>query len=192
MAALQHKIDRIIKDDDTKYQKLSNILKLLVDFCKINKKSYMIIGSYCIREHREINDLDMNMLSKEWDKLKELEELGVGITETYNNQLRYFLDMTDEYNKKYPGTKDFSIEIFRKEATEGFPNDNFSLAYLIKHKGLDKDENKHYFFNKKTLLKWKKTMNREKDKPDIELLERLLKKGGRTIRIRRNSTRRNK
>jgi hypothetical protein len=28
-------------------------------------------------------------------------------------------------------------------------------------------------------------MNREKDKPDIELLERLLKKGGKTMRVRR-------
>jgi hypothetical protein len=55
----------------------------------------------------------------------------------------------------------------------------FSLNKLVKN-GLDIDENKHQFFNLKTLLLWKKTMNRDKDKLDIELIENILnKKGGR-------------
>ena len=56
----------------------------------------------------------MNMISEEWEKLHKLTDIGVGIIETYNGQLRYFLDMTNEYKKMDPQMKDFSIEIFKK------------------------------------------------------------------------------
>ena len=175
--SLQNKIYKVFYDENIpKYQKLSNILKLLINYCDINNKKYMIIGSYSIRNYREINDLDMNMEENEWDKLNKLVNMGLGIMKIYNNQHRFFFDMTEEYKKIDPNANDFSIEIFRKEMSVGFPNDTFSIEYLIKNKGLDKDDNKHLYFNKKTLLRWKKTMNRVKDIKDIELLETLIKK----------------
>lgn len=177
MSFIKNKINNIIYDENTtKYQKLSDILKLLIDYCHINNNKYMIIASYCIRNYREINDLDMNMISDEWNKLQKLVTIGIGIIEPYNGQLRYFLDMTDDYKKLNPSVKDFSIEIFKKDLNEGFPNETFSIGYLLKHNGLDRDENKHLYFNKNTLLRWKKTMMREKDKADIKLLEELMQK----------------
>ena len=62
-----------------------------------------------------------------------------------------------------------------KDPKVGFPNSKFSLSSLIKNKGLAKDKNNHQHFNLKSLLKWKKTMNREKDQPDIILIKKLLK-----------------
>lgn len=175
--SLQNKIYKVFFDKNIpKYQKLSDILKLLINYCNINNKKYMIIGSYSIRDYREINDLDMNMEANEWNKLTKLVNMGLGIIEIYNNQYRYFFDMTEEYKKIDPNANDFSIEIFKKEMSTGFPDDTFSIEYLIKNKGLDKDNNKHLFFNKETLLRWKKTMNRAKDQKDIELLETLIKK----------------
>ena len=56
--------------------------------------------------------------------------------------------MTNEYKKVDPQMKDFSIEIFSKEMNEGFPNGTFGLNYLLKNNGLDRDENKHLYFNK--------------------------------------------
>ena len=177
MNTIKNSIMNIIYNENTtKYQKLSDILKILVDYCDINNDKYMIIASYCIRNYREINDLDMNMLSNEWDKLLKLVVLGIGTIETYKGQLRYFLDMTEEYKKLEPTAKDFSIEIFKKDLNDGFPNETFSLGYLLDHNGLDRDENKHLYFNKNTLLRWKKTMMREKDKADIKLLEELMRR----------------
>lgn len=174
-------INKIILSDIPKHEKLSLILKyLFVDICDINQKKYYILGSYAIREHRKISDLDINLDHDEFFKVQNLITKSLGTLEIYNNQIRYFYDMTNEYNIIL-GTneKDFSIEAFQKLQTVGFPNDNFSLAYLTKNLGLDKDKNGHQFFNLSTLLLWKKTMNREKDIPDIKLLESLtVMKGG--------------
>ena len=93
----------------------------------------------------------------------------------YNGHIRWFFDLTKEYNELTGETeKDFSIEAFQKKPTEGYPNDKYSLHFLKKYGGLEKDCNGHNFFNLKTLLKWKQTMNRPKDYDDIELIKKLL------------------
>jgi hypothetical protein len=160
----------------SKCEKLSDILKIVIDLCGINNNKYMIIASYGIRFYRPINDLDMNMESDEWMKLQKIVHLGIGIFETYNQQQRYFLDMTKEYQSVDPTEKDFSIEIFRKEVGEGYPDSRFSIASLLKNKGLERDENKHLYFNKNTLLRWKRISNRPKDQNDIILLENLIRR----------------
>jgi len=177
MSTIKVKIHNIIFNENlTKYQKLSDILKIVIDYCNINNNKYMIIASYGIRFYRQINDLDMNMESDEWVKLQKLVDLGIGIIETYNGQMRYFLNMTKEYQEIDPLEKDFSIEIFKKEVGEGYPDSTFSISYLLKNNGLERDENKHLYFNKNTLLRWKKIANRPKDQADIKLLENLIKK----------------
>ena len=160
-----------------KYQKLSNILKyIFIDICKINPKKYYILGSFSIREHRKINDLDINLDKDEFMKLHIAVEKGFGNIEFYNGQIRWFFDLTKEYNKLTSSKeKDFSIEAFMKDPKVGFPNNKFSLSYLKKNKGFSKDINNHQFLNLRSLLKWKKTMNREKDKPDIMIIKSLLK-----------------
>lgn len=165
---------------NSKAEKLSDILRHIVDICKIDQKKYCIIGSYAIRLQREINDLDIIMESGEFDLLR---KLSVGIFEVYNHQDRYFLDMTDIYNEIVsPPVKDFSIEIFRKKIDEGFPTSKYSIQTLRNTGGLDTDENGHPFFNKKTLLAWKKEMNRAKNQPNIELLTRMIRKPRKTHR----------
>lgn len=164
----------IIKIDDTKYDKLAKILKDIIDECEINQNKYFILGSYAIREHRDINDLDINMDVNEFLKLSKVK---YGSLQFYNGQIRWFFDLTQEYRKYADeNANDFSIEIFQKDPNDGFPNSNFSLKYLSENDGLTKDEYGHQYFNFKTLLKWKQTMNREKDQNDIKLLEKILGK----------------
>lgn len=129
----------------------------------------MIIGSYALRNHRVISDLDIVMNEEEFDKLGD-----IGEKQLYNNQTRWFLDMTEAYERMEPTATDFSIEIFRKKPTEGYPDDRFSLGELKSNEGLDVDEFGHQFMNFDTLLKWKKTMNRDKDRADIKLIEGLV------------------
>jgi hypothetical protein len=160
-----------------KYEKLSSILKyIFVDVCKIDQDKYFILGSFAIREHRLINDLDINIDTSEFMKLERAVERGFGGIEFYNGQIRWYFDLTDEYNTLNGAAEnDFSIEAFMKDSTDGFPNSKFSLGHLIKTHSLDVDRNGHPFFNLETLLKWKKTMNRPKDSADIELIKALLK-----------------
>jgi hypothetical protein len=174
----QHIKKIILNKKLNKFQKLSNILKyLFVDIAKINQKKYYILGSFAIREYRTISDLDINLDYNEFFKLSELVKLNLGHIEFYNNQIRWFFDLTKEYNELTKSIEnDFSIEAFQKLDTLGFPNNNFSLKYLTKNKNLDTDNNNHQFFSLKTLLKWKKTMNRPKDQDDIKLIEKLLLK----------------
>lgn len=159
-----------------KYQKLSVILRyLFVDIAGMTQTNYYILGSFSIREHRTISDLDINVDFHEFYKLQKVIDSGFGKLEIYNNQIRWKHDLTIEYNKiTGENEKDFSIEAFQKIATEGFPNTEYSLSQLSTNGGLDIDENGHQFFNLSTLLKWKKSMGREKDLPDIELITKLL------------------
>jgi len=45
-----------------KYEKLSNILKyIFIDIAQIDQNKYFLLGSFAIREHRIISDLDINL-----------------------------------------------------------------------------------------------------------------------------------
>lgn len=163
---------KIIKGDSKKYEKLSEILKIIVIDAGIDQKKYLILGSFAIREYREINDLDINMDSDEFMKLSKLK---YGELQFYNGQIRWFLDMTKLYQENADSqAKDFSIEMFQKKSFEGFPNNQFSLKYLSEHNGLVTDENGYQYFSPNTLLDWKKAMNRDKDKEDIKILKKIL------------------
>lgn len=175
---MDSKIKKIISSKKLKkHEKLSNILKyIFVDTCKINQKKYYILGSFSIREHRTISDLDINLDKDEFMKLNSAVKKGFGKLEFYNDQIRWYFDLTKEYNKLTKSReKDFSIEAFMKDPKIGFPNNSFSLSKLTKNRGFNRDYNRHQFFNLKSLLKWKKTMNRDKDQEDIKLIKTLLK-----------------
>lgn len=50
---------------------LSSILKyIFIDICKIDQRKYYLLGSYALREHRNINDLDINLDHIEFMKLE--------------------------------------------------------------------------------------------------------------------------
>ena len=173
---MNNKIQKIITSASlNKHEKLSRILKyIFIDVCKISPEKYYILGSFAIREHRKINDLDINLDKNEFMKLWLAVRRGFGTIESYNNQIRWFFDLTDEYNRLTSSRDpDFSIEAFMKDQTVGFPDNKFSLSNLIKTNGLDIDENGHQYLSLKNLLKWKKAMNRVKDQPDIRLIEKL-------------------
>ena len=173
-------IKKIILSNLKKYEKLSAILKyIFVDICEINQDKYFILGSFAIREYRTINDLDINIDVTEFNKLEKATSKNIGHIEFYDGQIRWYYNLTDEYNKLTGSNEtDFSIEAFKKLPDIGYPDNNFSLNVLNSCGGLDTDPNGHHFFSLNTLLNWKKTMDRPKDKPDIELIEKIQQKGG--------------
>jgi len=174
---MDNTIKSIIISDLEKHEKLSKILKyLFIDLAQIDQTKYFIFGSYKLRKYRKIGDLDIMIDDKEFMKLEKLTKLNIGKLDFYNGDIRWNYDMTTEYNQLTNSTEtDFSVEAFLKNKAEGFPNNNFSLDNLNKINGLDKDENGHLMFNLYSVLNWKKTMNRPKDKADIDIVEGILK-----------------
>ncbi len=167
----------ILKSNNEKYIKLSKILYyLFVVLASISQDKYMIIGSYGMRKYRNISDLDISLDNEEFLKLKKLIDLGYGKLEIHNNQIRWFYDLTSQYNESHDKKEnDFSIEAYQINPSLGFPDNEFSFNYLIETYGLEIDENNHKHFKISTLLKWKKTLGRVKDVADILLIENVLK-----------------
>ena len=159
-----------------KHEKLSSILKyVFVEICQIDQTKYYLLGSFAIREHRAINDLDINLDKDEFMKLEKATGKNLGNIEFYNGQIRWILDLTELYNSiTGENVKDFSIEAFMKDPRSGYPNNDFSLAKLKSKNALDMDKNGHLFLSLSALLKWKIAMSRPKDKKDIKLITRLI------------------
>ena len=67
-------IEKIILNKKLKkHEKLSSILRyLFVDIAKISQDKYYILGSFSIREYRQISDLDINLDLNEFYKLEQL------------------------------------------------------------------------------------------------------------------------
>jgi len=176
-------IKNIILDNNLKkYQKYSKILKyLFVDIANINQNKYFIGGSFCIREYKQINDLDIYVDKNKFFKLEKVINKNIGKLDFFDGNMRLIYDITDEYNfLTKSNEKEFSIEAFEKLSSEGYPNNKFSLDYLQKNNLLDKDENGHQFFNLNTLLKFKLTLNRPKDLDDIVLIKSIIETNKRT------------
>ena len=171
-----NRIETIIRSKSTKEDKLAKILHhVFVKLCGIDQSKYFILGSYAIRKERTISDLDINLDHREFLKLHKATSKGLGRIEFYNDQIRWFFDLTTLYNSiNKTKEKDFSIEAFQKESTAGFPTNTYSLSRLRRAKGLSKDKFGHQHFSLQTLLKWKKKMNRPKDQSDIAIIKALL------------------
>jgi len=162
------RIMKIINDDALmKHHKLAKILKFIVDRLGIPQTEYFILGSYVLREEREISDLDINLNIEWFTKAFEEKPSEFGEVQPYNGQIRWFFDLTKEYNsylekKGLPLSDDFSVEMFKKEIGDGFPDNRFSLKALRDNNGLETDCYGHQHFTLETLLLWKQTMNRPK------------------------------
>lgn len=169
-------IINILKSKTKKCKKLSDILHyLFVIVANISQDKYMIIGSYGMRNYRNINDLDVSLDNQEFVKLKKIIDMGFGKLEIHNNQIRWFYDLTTQYNQLQDKEEnDFSIEAYQVNPNVGFPNNEFSFDHLIKTNGLQIDENNHKYFNMSTMLKWKRALGRAKDMVDILLVENKL------------------
>ena len=131
-----------------KHEKLSSILKyVFVEICQIDQTKYYLLGSFAIREHRAINDLDINLDKDEFMKLEKATDKNLGNIEFYNGQIGWKLDLPQDYNLVNDSSEnDFSFEAFMKYGKIGFPDNRFSLKHLTKIKGLEKDTNGHQYF----------------------------------------------
>lgn len=133
---------------------LPTALLMIVSYCDIDQSRYHIISSYAIRQIKPVSDLDIVMHEDEWKKLA---KCGLGQSEIYNNQDRYFINI---------GLID--IEIFSKKDELGYPNADFSMNSLRPNLVSDAYGHLHYSFE--MLVSWKVVVHRNKDREHLTQL----------------------
>lgn len=97
-------LEQILKNYNKKYEKNSSVLKyIFVDVCKIDQSKYYLLGSFVLREHRKINDLDINLDKDEFMKDPKvdysnnnfsLSKLKTKKGLTYDNNGHHFFNVT--------------------------------------------------------------------------------------------------
>jgi hypothetical protein len=157
-------VKSVLKEKIPKSTKLAKILNLVMTISGVPKEAYIILGSYALRNYREISDLDVDMDENYFSLLK-VSPLGIV-------SLR-----GDEYvwafNQEYEDIV-YTIEVYATNPCKNFPNNNFSINSLHNSNALQKDEFDQFHYKLETLLEWKQTVNREKDQKDIKLIKNII------------------
>lgn len=122
-----------------KTTKLAYELSLIMKKWDISNEKYMIIASYCLKDYREVLDLDVVITPEEYKILeKNIKDKTIG--KAYiSGENRMLLSN--------------GIEIFCREKDSGFPTQEYSLEYLQKTKGLSLDIFGNPYFNLETGIK---------------------------------------
>ena len=158
-------IDEILNEKISKSTKLAKILYIIMSKFDIPPKSYCILGSYALRNYREINDIDVDLDTKHFSKLK---NCPIGNITTVNNENIW------TFQRNY-GIINYKIEIYEVDPKIGFPNESFSLNFLFSTPNdLQTDDFGHYHYRLITVKKWKTIVQREKDEGDIILISSIL------------------
>ena len=92
----------------TKYYKYVNINYIKINYNELYKLFNIIdlyYNKYNNYNNININDLDIILDYDEFSKLEILVKKNIGILEYYNNHMRWFFDLTNEYNKINPCNK---------------------------------------------------------------------------------------
>lgn len=158
-------INMILIENISKSAKLAKILNEIMTNYGIPKEAYIILGSYAIREFREISDLDVDMDQNYFSKL-EICKLG---TVSLRGE-----EYVWAFNYTFDGIS-YIIEVYATDPYKNYPNDSFSITNLHLRNALDKDEYTQNCYKLETLLEWKQIANRKKDQSDIELIKKILK-----------------
>lgn len=145
---LKSQIDEIINQDKinnkTKTHILAHVLKLIMNWCGIDKSEYMIMASYCLKDIREVGDLDVIVIPSAYQKLR-----LTGIFEVSQAKMSTGERLEISLKSIDP---EASIEIFGWEPTQGFPSDYFSLSNLQGQNLLVEDEFSNPYFGIRTCI----------------------------------------
>jgi hypothetical protein len=113
---------------------------------------FVICGGYYLRKFRPVHDFDILVHPDDWNKL--ISSVGGHHEVAPSGSQKYSVLIND-----------FEIEFF----WEGYPA-GFDYLSMLKN-GYDTDENGFKCWTKAQTIKWKKRMDRPKDKRDLILLE---------------------
>jgi hypothetical protein len=123
---------------------LALILSLIVKDCGVQNDQYMIIASYCLKDFRDVGDLDVIITTDGYAKLKKA-KIGKVATAKISGDERIMLS--------FPEIDDEAeIEFFPKKCDEGFPSTKFSICNVRKEGRLVYDHYNNPYYNIDTCI----------------------------------------
>ncbi len=137
----------------TKSQLLAQKLRIVIEEHEIQNTEYAIIAGYCLKDYRDVNDLDVILSKSAYIKLKRNRKqngIKIGSAGISNDEKLYLkVPEIDLLNLE----SIVEIEFFERELT-GFPSKEFSLRNLQNTDSLIEDEYGNPYLNPKTLVKY--------------------------------------
>jgi hypothetical protein len=109
---------------------LAKVLSQIMTDLKINPNTYMIIASYCLKDIRDVSDLDVIMTKESYEMLKK-NKIGTVSEAKISKDERIVIT--------FPFGDNVEIEFFPKDINQGFPSENYSIKSLMEKKQLIKD-----------------------------------------------------
>jgi hypothetical protein len=130
--------NKLHRDGNTRTDVLACVLRAIVVDLKIADREYMIIAGYCLRDFREVSDLDVVVSTDAFKILTA--NIGNSDEAKISGGARLVLAFPDI-------DKDAEIEFFPKDHGIGFPTNDFSMAKLQQDGRLIKDRFGNPYYN---------------------------------------------
>lgn len=131
--------DELNKEGLSKTNILAKVLSQIMRDMEISNQEYMIIASYCLKEFREVTDLDVIILKDAYSKLKSHQIGEISIAKISGDERIVFkLSNIDE---------NAEIEFFPKNEDDGFPTNKFSIKNLHETNSLQYDDYGNAYYN---------------------------------------------
>lgn len=123
---------------------LAQKLKEIVTRVSITNDEYFIMASYCLKEMREVTDLDVVVLDTAYEKLKQNKIGQIDIAKISQDE-RIIVKLPEIAD-------DAEIEFFPKKRNIGFPSNDFSFDNLQKGNNLIYDEYGNPYYDIQTCV----------------------------------------
>jgi hypothetical protein len=128
---------------NSKTDVLASVLRGIMIDLGINDTQYMIMAGYCLRDVREVGDLDVIVSESAFDKLRD--KIGELKIAKISGDARIALQFKDI-------DENAEIEFFPKKRQVGFPTDYFSMGNLQDKDLLIKDKFGNPYYNIETCV----------------------------------------
>jgi hypothetical protein len=115
-----------------------------MDTYHIEQSKYMIIAGYCLKDMREVGDVDVIVIPESYEILKSTGLFDISLAK---------ISKTERLAISFESiSPDAEIEIFGSEPTKGFPSDDFSLSNLQSTDELTPDEFGNMYYSIRTCI----------------------------------------
>lgn len=123
---------------------MGKILSVIMQSLNISQSEYVVIASYCLKEFRQVSDLDVIVSNDAYEILKQSDLFEISLAKISQDE-RLVL-------KLFQIDPDAEIEFFPKDKNIGFPSNYFSLNNLQQNNLLTFDLFGNPYFNEKTCI----------------------------------------
>ena len=158
LETINNQVEELKGTSEGKNRIMSLVLKLIMGYCGVGQKDYMILAGYGLKCIRPTTDIDVGVKKGAFDKIKK-KKIGEMSIAKIGQQSR----IDQRIVIKIPEIdKDAEIEIFEHQS-HGFPLGRFSITNLSKKNSFTKDEYGNQYYNVQTLADFYSCVKKRND-----------------------------